>query len=46
MNIRTGVKAGGVKLNHNEKLLRSSLVVKTGVKAGGIRLNHNEKLIN
>ena len=35
--VRTGVKAGGRDLNHNQ-----AVIVKTGVKAGGVSLNHNE----
>jgi hypothetical protein len=41
MKIRSNIKAGGIRLNHNEKML----VVKTGVRAGGIRLNHNQKMV-
>ena len=37
MTIKTDVKAGGQKGNHNE-----SLVVRSDVKAGGITINHSE----
>lgn len=39
MTIRSDVKAGGVRKNHNE-----TLAVRTDVKAGGIRKNHNETI--
>jgi hypothetical protein len=40
MKIRTQLKAGGRKYNHNE-----ALQVRSAVKAGGVRLsNHNETL--
>ena len=38
MKIQSKVKAGGIKLNHNQ----SALVVKSAVKAGGISKNHNQ----
>lgn len=41
MRIKTNVKAGGVTLQHNQRIT-SSLKVKSGVKAGGIALNHNQ----
>ena len=41
MRIKTNVKAGGISLQHNQRLTRS-LKVKSGVKAGGIALNHNQ----
>jgi hypothetical protein len=37
MKIKTQTKAGGIHLNHNQKLQ-----VKAKVKAGGIHLNHNQ----
>lgn len=35
IRVRTGVQAGGWRLNHN------GIRVRTGVRAGGFRLNHN-----
>ena len=48
MKVRTNVKAGGLRPNHNETLVRprpqpTSLKVKTGVKAGGV-LNPSETM--
>jgi hypothetical protein len=43
MKIKSNVKAGGMNLQHNEKLAKG-LPIKTGVKAGGISMQHNEKL--
>ena len=48
MRVKSNVKAGGVKLNHNQKV--KGLRVKSGVKAGdtsdekgdGVKLNHNQ----
>ena len=40
MKDKTGIKAGGVSLNHKEA--QGGLKVKTGIKAGRITLNHNE----
>lgn len=37
MTIKTNVRAGGRKVNHNE-----TLAVRSGVKAGGKKFNHNE----
>ena len=51
MQVKTRVKAGGVKLdNHNETRVRAkgqgqSLTVKTHVKAGGVTFNHTETLV-
>jgi hypothetical protein len=52
MQVKTHIKAGGIRLNnHNETLVRDRvprqpLKVKTHVKAGGIRLsNHNQTLV-
>jgi hypothetical protein len=47
MKINTGVKAGGTRVNHNEKLtISKSFTIKTSIKAGGGGWwpNHNEKL--
>ena len=38
LQVRTGIKAGGLPTNHNQPTLR----VRTGIKAGGIPLNHNQ----
>jgi hypothetical protein len=40
MKVRTGIKAGGLSVNHNEA--QGGLKVHTGIKAGGFGLNHNE----
>ena len=47
MKVNSNVKAGGVKLNHNQKV--KGLRVKSSVKAGntidegdGVKLNHNQ----
>jgi hypothetical protein len=48
MRVKSSVKAGGVKLNHNQKV--KGLRVKSGVKAGdtsddktdGVKLNHSQ----
>jgi len=49
MKIKSNVKAGGISLQHNEKMAGGnkvkSLTVKTGVKAGGTNLNHNEAMV-
>jgi hypothetical protein len=37
MTIKTNIKAGGVKINHNE-----TLAVRSNVKAGGLSVQHNE----
>jgi hypothetical protein len=44
MKIRTQVKAGGVRQNHNETQARG-LKVRTSVQAGAIAPNHNETLL-
>jgi hypothetical protein len=41
---KTGIRAGGTYLNHNETLVRRARV-KTGLGAGTSVLNHNESLI-
>ena len=47
MRVKSSVRAGGVKLNHNQKV--KGLRVKAGVKAGdtsgngdGVKLNHSQ----
>jgi len=40
MKVKSNVKAGGIKLNHNQAV--KGLRVKAGVKAGGRRLQHNQ----
>jgi hypothetical protein len=50
MKVKTNVKAGGRRMNHNETLVRDAakvrgVKVKTNVKAGGKKLNHNETLV-
>jgi hypothetical protein len=37
MTVRTGVKAGGLPINHGE-----AVAVRTSVKAGGLPINHCE----
>ena len=39
IKVRSGVRAGGSNLNHNQKPLK----VRSGVRAGGTNLNHNQK---
>jgi hypothetical protein len=39
LKVRTGVRAGGLPMNHNE-----ALKFRTGVRAGGTYLNHSETL--
>jgi len=41
MRIKTNEKAGGMSMQHNQRITRS-LKVKSGVKAGGIATNHNQ----
>ena len=48
LKVKTQIKAGGIRLNHNETLLRKQakgIKVKTQIKAGGLHLNHNETLL-
>jgi hypothetical protein len=50
MKTKTRIRAGGVRTNHNETLVRDAtkgqgLKVKTHVRAGGIRYQHNETLV-
>jgi hypothetical protein len=42
MKLQTRVRAGGVALNHNERLV---MAIRTHIRAGGIPLNHNERLV-
>ncbi len=35
--VRTGVRAGGVQLSHNQTKTK----IRTGVRAGGVQLDHN-----
>lgn len=39
ITVRTGVKAGGARFNHNTNQV--GITVRTGVKAGGAKFNHN-----
>jgi hypothetical protein len=41
MRIKTNVKAGGMSMQHNQRIIRS-LKVKSGVKAGAIATNHSQ----
>ena len=41
MTIKTNIKAGGMRSNHNQ----AGLTLKSGVKAGGMRTNHNQSVI-
>ena len=41
MRIKTNVKAGGMSMQHNQRISRR-LKVKSGVKAGRIVSNHNQ----
>jgi hypothetical protein len=40
MQVKTNLKATGMKLNHNQSGLR----VKSAVRAAGMKLNHSETL--
>jgi hypothetical protein len=45
MNIKTNIKAGGAKINHNQTRTVAptpGLKIKTSVKAGGAKINHNQ----
>ena len=47
MKIKTNVKAGGMKIQHNQTLVAGTshsagLKVRTNVKAGGAHINHNQ----
>ena len=41
MAIKTNLKAGGIRPQHNQAHVRS-LRVKTAVRAGALTINHNE----
>jgi NADH/NAD ratio-sensing transcriptional regulator Rex len=41
MRIKTNVKAGGISMQHNQRITRS-LKVKSGVKAGAVASNHSQ----
>jgi hypothetical protein len=43
LKVKTGVKAGGFKSNHNASP-KSGLRVKTGIKAAGFKTNHNTSM--
>jgi hypothetical protein len=50
MKTKTRIRAGGVRYQHNETLVRDAakgqgLKVKTHVRAGGVRFQHNETLV-
>jgi len=42
LKIKSGVKAGGLKPNHNQSQVKPRLTIKSGVKAGGLKQNHNQ----
>ena len=44
MRVKSNVKAGGMSMQHNQRITRS-LKVKSGVKAGGIATNHSQTVI-
>ena len=41
MRVKSNVKAGGISMQHNQRIIRS-LKVKSGVKAGAIATNHSQ----
>ena len=43
MIIKTNVKAGGMSMQHNQRITRS-LKARSGVKAGRIISNHNQQI--
>ena len=50
MKLKTNLKAGGRRVNHNQTLVRDArktrgLKVKTNLKAGGKKWNHNQTLV-
>ena len=50
MKIRTNLRAGGRKINHNQTLVRddrkaTGVKVWTQLKSGGRRLNHNQTMV-
>jgi hypothetical protein len=44
MKVKSQVKAGGFRWNHNQTVTRRGLRVKSSVKAGGIRWNHSQSV--
>ena len=43
MKVKSNVKAGGLKINHNQTVASKGLRVKSSVKAGpGVVLQHNQ----
>lgn len=42
MKVKSSVKAGGFRWNHNQTVAPKGLRVKSNAKAGGIRWNHNQ----
>lgn len=40
MKVKSSVKAGGIRLNHNQAL--KGLRVRSGVRSGGPQFNHNQ----
>ena len=48
MKLKTNVKAGGARLQHNETIVgqaKKGLAVRTNVKAGGFQNQHNETIV-
>ena len=43
MRIKTNVKAGGISMQHNQRITRR-LKVKSGVKAGKLASNHSQTI--
>jgi hypothetical protein len=41
MKTRSNVKAGGLSMNHSQRMIK----VRSDVKAGGLSLNHNQTLV-
>ena len=41
VKIQSGLKAGGLAMNHNQSLVK----VRSGLKAGGMAMNHNQALL-
>ena len=42
LRVKSNVKAGGYRWNHNQTVTRVGLRVKSDVSAGGYRFNHNQ----
>ena len=42
MKVKSSVKAGGLKVNHNQTTVGAGLRIKSGVKSGGPQFNHNQ----